>query len=177
MIRLAADQFVTPVPWHPSLQHPQYGPGDTYALAARWVQACPTVADWGGGFGVLQTYLPATTQYTVVEGTRHGPRAHVLADLATYHAPSDGIVLRHVLDNTPRWADVLANALAAFRQRLVIVTFTPAALETRIAHLKSGWPIWHFHPGDLRRAMGRCLVADVSVPTSHPEHVYYLERR
>jgi hypothetical protein len=59
----------------------------------------------------------------------------------------------------------------------VVVTFTPAARVSHVARLKSGWPIWHFNPADLRREMGEYLVSDELLLTSHPEHIYYLERR
>ncbi len=167
--------YVTLVPWRASLQHPQYGTADTYRLAATWLQHCPTVADWGGSTGFFGTCLPASVQYTIVDGTQQ-VAGQVLADLATYQEPSDGILLRHVLDATPEWDVVLRNALAACRQRLVVVTHTPPAAETAIVHVKSGWPIWHFNPADLRAIMGTWLVSDEAVITSHPEHVYYLER-
>jgi hypothetical protein len=171
----APSRFVTAKPWGPTLQHASYGADETYRLAADWLRDCPTVADWGGGAGYFGRFLPELVQYTVVDGTEQGD-GQVLADLTTYHEPSDGILLRHVLDNTPDWQPILHNALAAFRQRLVVITFTPSAPTTHIARVKSGWPIWSFNPDDLMLAMGALLVRFEFVPTSHPERVYFLER-
>ncbi len=174
-MRRVAAGYVTAAPWRASLQHPQYGTRDTYRLAAAWLQHCPTVADWGGSTGFFGTCLPAGVRYTVVDGT-HQVAGQVLADLATYHAPSAGILLRHVLDMTPQWALVLQNALRAAQERVVVVTFTPPVADTHVVHVKSGWPIWHFNPDDLRAVMGAWLVDDETLMTTHPEHVYYLAR-
>lgn len=165
--------FVTPQPWRrPTHGGPRYGTDDTYRLAAAWLEDCDTVADWGGGFGYFGTFLSPRVTYTVVDGTRHQP-TDVLADLTTYTVPSAGILLRHILDNAPDWEAVLRNAVAACQHRLCLVTFTPAAATTHVAKMKSGWPVRHFNPDDLRTALGSWLVRDFTVTTSHPEHVYY----
>lgn len=166
----------TPQAWHAKLlQHPSYGSQTSYRRAAQWVGGCPTVDDWGGSFGHLRHYLPGDVRYRVIDGTpQHADT--VLADLAQFTAPADGIVLRHVLDMTPDWAPVLANALRAFRRRMAVVTFTPDTVETRIVKIKSGWPVWAFNPDDLRRAMAEFLVGEETVHETHPERIYYLAR-
>jgi hypothetical protein len=174
---IATPRFVTPIPWRRRLL--QYGAPDTYRLAAAWLQECATVADWGGASGWFSLFLNGrTSAYTCVDGTEafEGLTPRVLADLTTYHTPSDGILLRHVLDETPDWRPILVNALAAFRQRLVVVTFTPSVPLTRMAKRGGGWPVWHFNPADLTTLMGDLLVRVEDVPTTHPERVYYLER-
>ena len=163
------------VAWGPNLQHPQYGTPDTYQLAANWLAGCPTVADWGGGTGHFRHYLPPTVRYTVVDSTQQYTR-QVLADLRAYAAPSDGILLRHVLDHNEAWRTILENAMLACRHRIAVVTFTPPAHATRVVKMKSGWPILHFNVDEVRSVMGRWLFADIAVQTSHPEHVYLMER-
>ena len=167
---------VTAAPWAGGLQHAKYGSMDTYRLAADWLKDCPTVADWGGGGGFFGTLLPAAVRYTVVDGTQQGDR-QILADLVHYRDPSDGILLRHVLDINANWRAVLQNAIAAFRQRLVVITFTPAAAETGVVKVKSGWPVHQFRTEDLVQEMGPLLVEHIDVPTTHPERAYLLERR
>lgn len=155
----------------------QYGTDDTYRLAAVWLAVCATVADWGGAAGRFREFLPDTVQYTLVDGTLQTDQwPIILADLRTYRRPSDGILLRHVLDNTVEWIPVLTNALIACQQRLVVITFTPDATQTHVVKVKAGYPITHFHPRDLRTAMGPWLRHEEQVHTSHPERVYYLER-
>lgn len=164
---------VTAIPWPRTLY--QYGAEETYCRAAEWLKCCATVADWGGAQGYFRTCLPASVQYTLVDGTRQADE-QVLANLLIYREPSDGILLRHVLDNTHEWQPILANSLQSFRQRMVIVTYTPYVAVTRRIERKNGWPEWWFNPDDLRRAMGELLVRDEAVQTTHPEHLYYLER-
>src|ERR1043166_9122174 len=115
--------FVTPAPWKPSLQHPFYATQETYRLAAEWLKDCQTVADWGGSTGFFGTCLPASVKYTVVDGTAQ-VEGQVLADLTTYREPSDGILLRHVLELNTEWRQILRNAMEAFRQRMVVITYT-----------------------------------------------------
>lgn len=173
----AALSFVTPTPWPRTLL--QYGAADTYYLAAEWLKDCRTVADWGGAAGFFGAFLDHAVEYTVIDGTLQnvGDARHALANLAEYHEVSDGILLRHVLDNTHEWQPILDNALKAFRRRMVVITFTPDAEETTRFPHRNGWPYWHFQPDDLRRAMGDLLVRDEAVETTHPERVYFLERR
>jgi hypothetical protein len=171
----AADrQTVTARPWPYELE--QYGAEETYIRAAAWLYRCETVADWGGAGGFFRRYLPDATRYTLVDGTLQASD-QVLADLLTYRESSDGILLRHVLDNTPDWQPILANAIVSFRRRMVVVTFVPEGSTTHRIERASGWPYWQFNPDDLRHMMGELLVKDEAVTTTHPERVYYLERR
>lgn len=161
-------------PWPRTLD--RYATDDTYQRAAAWLAGCPDVADWGGARGYFRRFLPPTVDYTLVDGTcqAHG---QVLADLRVYKIASSGILLRHVLDNTPEWRPILDNALAAFAVRMVVVTFTPPSPWTvRIDHA-NGYPIWQFDREDLRALMRPHLVHEEDVETSHPEHVFYLARR
>lgn len=167
--------YVTPKPWTPGLQHSMYATADTYRLAAEWLRACPSVADWGGGSGYFKTFLPSDVQYTLVDGTAQ-TTDQVLADLTKYDQPTDGILIRHVLDINADWRIILHNALRAFRQRMVVITYTPAVEQTTYIRHKSGWPIHHFSPADLVSAMGPHFVKSELVETTHPERLFYLER-
>lgn len=167
---------VTPKPWKHLLQHESYGTADTYRLAAEWLGHCPTVADWGGGSGTFRTFLPPSVHYTLVDGTMT-TTDQVLADVTAYHEPSDGILVRHVLDVNTEWRTILRNAIDACRQRLMVVTFTPSVERTAHVRDKSGWPVMHFRPADLVHEMGRHLVRVDVVQTSHLERVYCLDKR
>lgn len=173
MTLLTDRPFVTHRAWPYEIE--QYGTRDTYCRAAQWLAPCATVADWGGAAGYFRTFLPHATEYTLIDGTVQATE-QVVADLTVYTEPSDGILLRHVLDNTPNWRPILTNALAAFRQRLVVVTFIGDGPETHVIPKANGWPYWQFNPEDLRVAMRPYLVRDETVQTTHAERVYYLER-
>jgi len=171
---IAERPTVTGIAWPRCLE--QYGAADTYRLAAEWLKECRTVADWGGASGHFRSYLPPDVMYTLVDGTLQ-TSDQVLANLTTYTVPSEGILLRHVLDNTHDWQPILLNALAAFRRRMVVVTFVPPGPTTKRIEHRNGWPYWQFNPNDLRVLMGPLLVRDESVATTHPEHVFFLERQ
>jgi hypothetical protein len=134
------------------------------------------IADWGAGSGFFRLFVDHGTRYIPIDGTPRDLPNFVLADLARYRQPSGGILLRHVVDMTEDWRLVLENAMAAFRRRMVIITFTPDAESTHVSKRKSGWPVWHFNPDDLRHVMGTALVRDYALQTSHPERIYLLER-
>lgn len=165
----------TPAPWALNLQHPSYGTDETYRLAAEWLCGCTSVADWGGGTGYFGRFLAPSVRYVVVDGTPQTPGC-VCADLSSYREPSDGILLRHVLDQAEDWLAVLNNAVASFQRRMVVVTFTPMAEVTSIVKRKSGWPVRHFNPDDLIAVMRPHVVVQEWCKTSHPEMIYYLER-
>lgn len=169
------DQYVTPVPWHLSYQHPWYGTEETYRRAAAWLIDCEAIADWGGGSGHFGRFLNPNVNYVVIDGTLQGG-PQVLADLASYHEPCEGIMLRHVLDMTEDWRNVLANALRSFQRRMVVITFSAEADRTHVTRIKGGWPMTRFALTELRAAMAPHLVRDEQIRTSHPERIYYLER-
>src|SRR5574338_486435 len=163
--------FVTPQPWSARLQHPMYATAETYQRAAAWLRDCGDVADWGGGPGLLGSFLPASVRYTIVDGTLQHTE-QTLVDLEHYREPADGILIRHVLDINLGWRDILDNAVQAFRRRLVVVTFTPDRDASTVIKFKSGWPIIEFNPDDLRERMRPFLVREDMVMTTHPERVY-----
>lgn len=161
--------------WAGGLVHPSYGTDDTYRLAAAWLEGCPDVADWGGGLGHFASFLPATTRYTLVDGTSHRDGT-VVADLRQYRRQASGILLRHVLEHNDEWETILRQAVQACRQRLCVVTFTPDRGRTERIKVKSGWPVWSLAPVDVRTVLGAGLIRDEACETSHPEHVYYWAR-
>lgn len=180
-------QHVTAIPWEADVKGSVYGPVDSYKEAAEWLEPCRDIADWGGGPGHFKAHLhfPMETQYTLVDGTEQdtpdlilGDR-RVLADLADYHQPSDGILLRHVLEMTHDWKQVLTNAVKAFRRRMVIVTFTPHVRRTHLHTHYLTWPVYHFnHEVDLIPVLTPYLkkVVGIQVRKSLPERVYCLEK-
>lgn len=101
-----------------------YGDELTYRLGAELLASCRTVEDWGCGRGWFRAFLGAGQTYTGVDGSC-SPFADRVVDLETYRSDADGVFLRHVLEHNLAWRTILDNAVASFRQRLVIVLFTP----------------------------------------------------
>jgi hypothetical protein len=115
-------------PWYEGLTEPQaYGDLLTYEVAAAFLADCATVADWGTGKGWFKTLRPDAIG---VDGTA-SPFADVVTDLTEYREPSDGILLRHVLEHNYRWDVILSNAAECAQQKLCVVLFTPCGDVTR----------------------------------------------
>jgi len=173
----------TKIPWETKVKGSRYGTDDTYRMAAMWLKGCMVVADWGGAQGHFRQFLPKHARYRLVDGTKQ-VEGTVVADLATYTEPSDGILLRHVLEMTDDWRQVLQNAVNAFQYRMVVVTFTPHVPKTKVVTHHLTWPVYHFnHDEDLIPLMQPFIkkVVDGTWKDEHfrksiPERVYYLER-
>ena len=121
-------------PWYGPGRPPRsYGPADTYRIAADWLEGL-AVADWGCGYGAFRAHHRGA--YLGVDGTAGA--ADVVADLRSYRTPSEGVLLRHVLEHNPDWRPILDGAIASFTRRMVLVVFTPDSpgrLERLLAHL------------------------------------------
>jgi hypothetical protein len=136
--------------WYEGVDAPRaYGDTVTYRLGAEFLSSCETVEDWGCGLGWMRNFVPPE-RYTGVDGSS-SRFADRVADLADYRSTADGIFMRHVLEHDYRWERILENAIASFRRRFVLVTFTPYGVETReIAfHEDPGVPDISFAKEDL----------------------------
>lgn len=110
--------------WYAGLAEPQpYGGPTTYELAAEWLAPCSTVADWGCGKGGFSPYVQPPRRYVGFDGSVT-PFASRVVDLASFQWPSEGLLLRHVIEHDYRWADILRNAERSYRRRMVVVLFT-----------------------------------------------------
>lgn len=174
-------EFVTSIPWETKVKGSCYGTDETYKLAAQWLRPCHSVADWGGGRGHFRKFLDPIQDYVLVDGTVQeadllGNDKRVLANLVEYNAPTEGILLRHVLEMTADWRQILCNALWAMQKRMVVITFTPNVRETKLRTHHLTWPVYHFNHLDLIELMLPKLISFRRVQTSQPETVYYLEK-
>jgi len=173
-------RYATDIPWETQVVGPMYGTEHTYRKAAEWLKDCRTVADWGGCLGYTQKFLPTTVDYIVVDGTWHEswPVKWRVVDLAKYHEQTEGILLRHVLEMTHDWEQILRNAVKAFTKRMVVVTFTPRCGKTHHHTNHVTWPVYHFnHNRDLIPWMQPHLVQMEYIKTTVPERIYFLEKK
>lgn len=156
-----------------------FGQTETYELAATWLKPCALVADWGCGKGWMRHHIKRDRYYGV-DGSR-SPFADEIADLADYHRESPGIVLRHVLEHDYRWERILANACAAFQQRMALVLFTPLGDTTReIAYAADpGVPDISFAFSDIKRHLEPFAWRHDTLSTASQygtETIFYVER-
>jgi len=171
--RREAEQWATPLPWA-MVDKKRYGDVDSYRLAAAWLRFCRSVEDWGGGGGIFRTYIPEVKHYRNVDGTAQ-LGVDVVADLTRYRSSAEGIILRHVVDNTPEPWLVLGSAIASFTKRLVVVTYTPHVPESKIVEYQHGWPVWHLNHDELVEALGPSFVRSQTTAAGS-ERLYYCER-
>lgn len=135
---------------HGALDEPLLYGSTTYEIAAALLADCLLVEDWGCGGGGFKHYR--ADGYVGVDSSL-SPCRDVEADLGDYRTVTPGILIRHVLEHNDRWPLILANALASFTQRLVIVLFTPFdTVETTVLLREPDYgnvPVISFRPGDL----------------------------
>lgn len=128
------------------------GDDETYRLGAQWLEGLH-VSDWGCGLGWMRKYVPADL-YTGIDGTP-SRYADIVADLADFIHPTQGLFMRHVLEHDERWPAILDNALKSFGTRMFLVLYTPLVEETHV-HL---WeptlhvPEIHFALEDIMRPL------------------------
>jgi len=82
-----------------------------------------TIEDWGCGTGFAKRFV-STSSYVGVDGSA-SDFASIKADLQSYTSDVDCVFMRHVLEHNWGWRQILANAVASFRKRMVLIVFTP----------------------------------------------------
>ena len=92
--------------------------------------------------------------------------------------------MRHVLEHNIEWRRILANALESFRNRMVLIIFTPFGDRTRV--MSTGMdctsvavPDISFRKADLTECFGQLSVTEESLETDtqyRTEHVFYISK-
>lgn len=162
-----------------------YGHPITYSLPARWFDEIGgLVEDWGCGCAAFKEYLVRCT-YIGLDGSPNEYADRCDVELCEYRSSADHILLRHVLDHNERWRELLANAVASFKRRMVLVIFHDLGPETKILFRHDspkfkGVPDLQFKEEDLLSFFREHLVrreyipADESCPNN--ETLFYLEK-
>jgi hypothetical protein len=156
-----------------------YGDTVTYELAAKWLENCELVEDWGCGLGWSRHHF---TNWRGVDGSE-SPAVDEVVDLAQYRSQVPGLLLRHVLEHNVDWAMILDNALASFTERMALILFTPMGEETGIIAWNYGYevPDISFRAEDLESRFPddvQFKIEDVHTTSLYGvERIYYLLRR
>lgn len=82
-----------------------------------------SIEDWGCGTTFAKRFV-TKSRYVGVDGS-HSAHADVKAELQEYQSHADCIFMRHVLEHNWGWRQILANAVASFQKRMVLIVFTP----------------------------------------------------
>lgn len=167
--------------WYAGLDEEQpYGLTETYQLGAEFLADCALIEDWGCGKGWMRRYV-APDRYRGVDGSRT-PFADEIADLAEYRSDVHGVFMRHVLEHDYRWSLILANAVASFRERMVLVLFTPLVEKTHEITFAPdpGVPDLAFSLDDLAERFDGLDWSHDTLTTATQygtETIFYIERR
>jgi glycosyltransferase involved in cell wall biosynthesis len=160
----------------------RYGDDVTYRKGMSFLAGHGLIEDWGCGFSHARAFVTASL-YRGIDGS--SPRADVIVDLREYRSDANCIFMRHVLEHNADWRRILANAVASFRKRMVLVIFTPFAESTRQVKTTVGFtsvpvPDISFCREDLTSFFQCCTWSEESVRSDTEygiEHVFYLEKR
>ena len=111
----------------------QYGDTLTYALAAKFLEDCTDVEDWGVGGGGFLRHRPDAIG---VDGsdTQFAQKKYV--DLRTYTSQVEGVHIRHIFEHNYNWKDILQNAVQSATKKLAITMFIPLIKDStkELAH-------------------------------------------
>ena len=104
----------------------QYGDTLTYELAAKFLEDCTEVEDWGVGGGGFLRYRPDAIG---VDGsdTKFAQKKYI--DLRKYTTNVEGVHIRHIFEHNYNWKDILENAVKSATKKLAITMFIPLITE------------------------------------------------
>jgi len=156
----------------------KYGDDDvTYEKGMGFLGDCKLVEDWGCGTGYAKKFCKST--YRGIDGSK-GPETEVVADLREYRSQADGIFMRHVLEHNHDWKKVLENAIASFKEKFVLILFTPLSPVTKqIATNWSEIPDLSFRKEDITGPLKDFHVTEEVLRTKTQygiEFVFYVTR-
>lgn len=115
------------------VEREQEQPNNSYMMAARWLDGCgPLVRDWGCGFGYARKFFIKSRYEGVDAWNKMADRC---VDLRLFSEPSEGILIRYVLEHNWDWEIILRNAMASFTKRMVVIITIPLNDENETLHL------------------------------------------
>ena len=173
--------------------HP-FGEETSYRKAVDFLDVGGVLEDWGCGTGWARRYVKNSTYVGLdgsprPEGTRADPAtglpyvyADRIVDLREYRSDADSILLRQVLESNWEWREILANLLASFRRRAVIVLFTPFSASGREVNKRPDLeiPELRIPCGEFMGLVGPTLAREETLASNYLnqiEQMFYLERR
>lgn len=167
--------------YHKNAPATPYANTITYAMGMEFLDGhCDVIEDWGCGMGWAET-LVKKSKYRGVDGSE-GLAVDTVADLETYRSEVDGIFMRHVLEHNHKWEPVLDNALASFKKRMSLITFTPYMPKTTVIAENAGYgnvPDIAFSKEDLVSKFRQWIVREETMSTASgygTETIYFLEK-
>lgn len=105
----------------------------------------------------------------------------LVTDLRAYRSSSaGGILIRHILEHSWGWRQILENALASFQKKFCLILFTPFGEETRsIGSTKANVPDLSFRKEELLEFLKPFTFTEEALQTATQygvEHIFYITR-
>ena len=158
-----------------------YGDDVTYRKGIAFLDGHGSIEDWGCGFAHARTFV-TKSEYVGLDGS--SKHADKIVDLRKYTSDADCLFMRHVLEHNFDWRHILANAIASFRKRMVLVIFTPLTETTRVIATSTDLtsipvPDISFRKEDLTEYFKELKYSEESLQTDtqyQMEHVFYIEK-
>jgi len=153
-----------------------YGDETSYRKGVAFLDGYGDIEDWGCGTAWAKRFVTKSA-YTGIDASP-SRYADKVVDLRTYRSDADCVFIRHVLEHSFDWGAILTNAVASFRQRMVLVIFTPFADQTREIASWSGIPDIAFRKEDLTERFHHLPYSEETIFTNtqyEREHIFYIE--
>jgi len=158
-----------------------YGDNISYRKGIAFLDGYGSIEDWGCGFAHARTFV-TRSRYVGIDGSSKS--ADKIADLREFKSNGDCIFMRHVLEHNFEWRRILANAVASFAKRMVLIIFTPLSETTRVIATSSSVtsfpvPDIAFKREDLTQYFEHLKYSEESLETDTQygtEHVFYIEK-
>jgi hypothetical protein len=153
-----------------------YGDPTTYGKAMSFLEGCGVVEDWGCGTAYARHFLK-TGKYVGIDGSP-SIFADKVVDLRKYRSDADGVLIRHILEHNVHWEEILSNAVASFKQKFVLILFTPFSGETKVmVEGRDGIPDISFKREDIMSRLSPHGFREESLRTGSQyriEHMFYV---
>jgi SAM-dependent methyltransferase len=150
----------------------------SYRKGIEFLDGHGRIEDWGCGTAFARRFV-RISEYLGIDGSP-SEFVDVVADLQVYRSTADCIYMRHVLEHNWGWRAILANAMASFGNRMVLVVFTPFG-ESEMKLLDTGGvPDLALHKEELVSFFQGCLVSEetlVSQTQYGSETLFYLQKQ
>lgn len=156
-----------------------YGDETSYRKAVDFLDGPHIIEDWGCGTSWARKFVKRG-RYIGVDGS-WSLHCDLVTDLRKYRSSSaGGILIRHILEHSWGWRQILENALASFQKKFCLILFTPFGPETRsIGSTKENVPDLSFRKEDLLELIQPLPFTEESFKSDTQygaEHIFYITR-
>jgi SAM-dependent methyltransferase len=155
-----------------------YDEETSYAKGIEFLDGHGQIEDWGCGTAFAKRFVKQS-EYVGVDGSR-SEFCDVVADLQTYRSDTACLFMRHVLEHNWGWRSILRNAVASFRERMVLIIFTPFEDSERKLLEENGVPDLALNKDEILSYFAGLSVTEETIRSQTQygeETLFYVERK